>query len=91
MSRVLNLSVATFGTVAQLHDQREFKPLTTTTLPSPSSPRAIWRGRVRLGGSAAGDPRRDGIERGGGIGAVGFTPNNGRWAAHPSQHLAVGL
>ena len=20
-----------------------------------------------------------------------FTPNNGRWAAHPSQHLAVGL
>jgi hypothetical protein len=22
---------------------------------------------------------------------VRFTPNNGRWAAHPSQHLAVGL
>ena len=22
---------------------------------------------------------------------VPFTPNNGRWAAHPSQHLAVGL
>jgi hypothetical protein len=21
---------------------------------------------------------------------VRFTPNNGRWAAHPSQHLAVG-
>ncbi len=22
---------------------------------------------------------------------VRFTPNNGRWAAHPSQHLAVGF
>ena len=22
---------------------------------------------------------------------VRFTPNNGLWAAHPSQHLAVGL
>jgi hypothetical protein len=22
---------------------------------------------------------------------VRFTPNNGRWAAHPTQHLAVGL
>jgi hypothetical protein len=22
---------------------------------------------------------------------VRFTPNNGRWAAHPSQDLAVGL
>jgi hypothetical protein len=22
---------------------------------------------------------------------VRFTPNNGRWMAHPSQHLAVGL
>jgi hypothetical protein len=22
---------------------------------------------------------------------VRFTPNNGRWAAHPSQHLAVSL
>jgi hypothetical protein len=22
---------------------------------------------------------------------VRFTPNHGRWAAHPSQHLAVGL
>jgi hypothetical protein len=22
---------------------------------------------------------------------VRFTPNNGRWAAHPSQHLAIGL
>ena len=25
------------------------------------------------------------------ISDVRFTPNNGRWAAHPSQHLAVGL
>jgi hypothetical protein len=22
---------------------------------------------------------------------VRFTPNNGRWAVHPSQHLAIGL
>jgi hypothetical protein len=22
---------------------------------------------------------------------VRFTPDNGRWAVHPSQHLAVGL
>jgi len=22
---------------------------------------------------------------------VRFTPNNGRWAAHPSEHLAIGL
>jgi hypothetical protein len=25
------------------------------------------------------------------LGPVRFMPNNGRWAAHPSKHLAVGL